>query len=85
MNKYILGIDGMRCGMCEMHVEETIPEMTSEGHDHFGVWSFIAGFVIMLLLDCIQFQSKVIKVISNIPLASLLSLNSTAKERSGAT
>ncbi len=24
MNKYILGIDGMRCGMCEMHVEETI-------------------------------------------------------------
>ena len=55
MNKYILGIDGMRCGMCEMHVEETIPEMTSEGHDHFGVWSFIAGFVIMLLLDCIQF------------------------------
>lgn len=24
MNKYILGIDGMGCGMCEMHVEETI-------------------------------------------------------------
>ncbi len=24
MNKYVLGIDGMRCGMCEMHVEETI-------------------------------------------------------------
>ena len=24
MNKYILGIDGMRCGMCEAHVEETI-------------------------------------------------------------
>ena len=24
MNKYILGIDGMRCGMCEMHVEDTI-------------------------------------------------------------
>ena len=24
MNKYILGIDGMRCGMCEMHVEEAI-------------------------------------------------------------
>lgn len=23
MNKYVLGIDGMRCGMCEMHVEET--------------------------------------------------------------
>ena len=24
MNKYILGIDGMRCGMCELHVEEAI-------------------------------------------------------------
>ena len=36
-------------------VEEMVPEMTSEGHDHFGVWSFIFGFVIMLILDCIQF------------------------------
>ena len=24
MNKYILGIDGMGCGMCEMHVEEIV-------------------------------------------------------------
>lgn len=24
MNKYILGIDGMRCGMCQIHVEEAI-------------------------------------------------------------
>lgn len=24
MNKYILGIDVMKCGMCEAHVEETI-------------------------------------------------------------
>ena len=24
MNKYTLGIDGMRCGMCEIHVEEAI-------------------------------------------------------------
>lgn len=24
MNKYILGIDGMACGMCEVHVEEAI-------------------------------------------------------------
>ncbi len=24
MNKYILGIDGMRCGMCELHVEQAI-------------------------------------------------------------
>lgn len=42
---------------CMIYVvaEEMIPEMTSEGHDHFGVWSFILGFVIMLVLDCIQF------------------------------
>lgn len=24
MNKYVLGIDGMRCGMCETHVQDTI-------------------------------------------------------------
>ena len=24
MNKYIIGIDGMACGMCELHVEEAI-------------------------------------------------------------
>lgn len=24
MYKYILGIDGMRCGMCESHVQETL-------------------------------------------------------------
>ena len=42
---------------CMIYVvsEEMIPEMTSEGHDHIGVWSFIVGFVIMLALDCIQF------------------------------
>ena len=42
---------------CMIYVvaEEMIPEMTSEGHDHFGVWSFILGFVIMLALDCIEF------------------------------
>jgi len=42
---------------CMIYVvaEEMIPEMTSEGHNHFGVWSFIIGFVIMLALDCIQF------------------------------
>ena len=34
--------------------EEMIPEMNSEGHDHYGVWSFIFGFVIMLVLDCMQ-------------------------------
>ncbi len=44
-------------GGCMIYVvaEEMIPEMTSEGHDHYGVWSFIFGFVIMLALDCIQF------------------------------
>lgn len=42
---------------CMIYVvaEEMIPEMTSEGHDHLGVWSFIIGFVIMLALDCISF------------------------------
>lgn len=42
---------------CMIYVvaEEMIPEMTSEGHDHYGVWSFILGFVVMLVLDCIQF------------------------------
>lgn len=36
-------------------VEEMVPELTGEGHDHLGVWSFIFGFVIMLALDCVQF------------------------------
>ncbi len=42
---------------CMIYVvaEEMIPEMTSEGHDHYGVWSFIIGFVVMMALDCIQF------------------------------
>ena len=40
---------------CMIYVvaEEMIPEMKSEGHDHFGVWSFIFGFVIMMVLDCL--------------------------------
>lgn len=42
---------------CMIYVvaEEMIPEMIGEGHNHFGVWSFIFGFVVMLVLDCIQF------------------------------
>ncbi|MBO4667062.1 MAG: ZIP family metal transporter [Bacilli bacterium] len=42
---------------CMIYVvaEEMVPEMKGEGHDHFGVWSFILGFVIMMVLDCIQF------------------------------
>ena len=41
---------------CMIYVvaEEMIPEMTNEGHNHYGVWSFFVGFVIMLALDCIQ-------------------------------
>lgn len=41
---------------CMIYVvaEEMIPEMSGEGHDHFGVWAFILGFVIMMVLDCIQ-------------------------------
>ncbi len=44
-------------GGCMIYVvaEEMIPEMKCEGHDHFGVWPFVLGFVIMLVLDCIQF------------------------------
>lgn len=39
---------------CMIYVvgEEMIPDMTNEGHDHYGVWAFIIGFVIMLILDC---------------------------------
>ena len=42
---------------CMIYVvgEEMIPEMKGEGHDHFGAWAFIFGFVIMMILDCIQF------------------------------
>ena len=42
---------------CMIYVvaEEMIPEMTSEGHDHFGVWAFLIGFIIMMILDTIQF------------------------------
>ena len=42
---------------CMIYVvaEEMIPEMKGQGHDHFGAWSFIFGFVIMMVLDCIQF------------------------------
>ena len=40
---------------CMIYVvcEEMIPEMNDEEHDHFGVWSFIIGFVIMMALDCL--------------------------------
>ena len=42
---------------CMIYVvaEEMIPEIKGEGHDHFGAWAFIFGFVIMMVLDCIQF------------------------------
>ena len=42
---------------CMIYVvgEEMIPEMKGEGHNHFGVWSFIFSFVIMMALDCLQF------------------------------
>lgn len=53
LNKIFIGF-ATGC-MIYVVAEEMIPEMTSEGHDHFGVWSFILGFVVMLALDCIQF------------------------------
>ena len=42
---------------CMLYViaEEMVPDMKGEGHDHFGVWSFIVGLVVMLALECIQF------------------------------
>ena len=42
---------------CMIYVvaEEMIPELQGERHDHFGIWSFIIGFVVMMALDCIQF------------------------------
>ena len=40
---------------CMIYViaEEMIPEMKGEEHNHFGVWSFIFGFVSMMVLDCL--------------------------------
>ena len=40
---------------CMIYViaEEMIPEMKSEEHNHFGVWSFILGFIAMMVLDCL--------------------------------
>ncbi len=42
---------------CMIYVvaEEMIPEIKEHEHDHLGVWAFIIGFVVMMLLDCIQF------------------------------
>ena len=41
---------------CMIYVvaEEMIPEMKSDEHDHFGVWSFIIGFVFMMVLDVLS-------------------------------
>lgn len=40
---------------CMIYVvaEEMIPEMKGEEHNHFGVWSFIIGFIVMMVLDCL--------------------------------
>lgn len=35
--------------------EEMIPEIKEHEHDHLGVWAYIIGFVVMMLLDYIQF------------------------------
>lgn len=42
---------------CMIYVvaEEMIPEMTGDEHSHIGVWSFIFGFVLMMILDTIEF------------------------------
>ena len=40
---------------CMIYVvcEEMIPEMKGEGHDNYGAWAFILGFVLMMMLDCL--------------------------------
>ena len=40
---------------CMLYVvaEEMIPEMKGESDDHYGVWFFIIGFVIMMVLDVV--------------------------------
>lgn len=42
---------------CMIYVvgEEMIPEMKGEEHDHLGIWAFIFGFVVMMILDCLSF------------------------------
>ena len=42
---------------CMIYVvgEEMIPEMKGDTHDHFGIWSFVIGFVLMMILDSINF------------------------------
>ena len=42
---------------CMIYVigEEMIPEMKGHGHDHLGIWAFIFGFVVMMILDCLSF------------------------------
>lgn len=38
---------------CMLYViaEEMIPEMKGDSIDHYGVWSFLIGFVLMMILD----------------------------------
>ena len=38
---------------CMLYViaEEMIPDLKSDEHDHIGVWSFVVGFVVMMILD----------------------------------
>ena len=40
-------------GGCMLYViaEEMIPDLKSNEHDHVGIWSFMFGFVIMMILD----------------------------------
>ena len=32
-------------------IEELVPEAVAEEHNHFGVFGFIFGFAIMMILD----------------------------------
>ena len=40
-------------------IKEMIPEMNNEGHDYYGVLAFIIGFVIMMILDSINYADTI--------------------------
>ena len=37
--------------MVYVTVEELIPQSQLDSKNHFGTWSFIAGFILMMILD----------------------------------
>ena len=37
--------------MIYVTIDDLIPEFKEEGKGHFGLWSFMIGFLIMMLLE----------------------------------